>query len=101
MWYLESEGRMNITNETRRASYRQLKPQMRWGKILMTLKGNQMTAREIATKLGFTDMNYVRPRISELQKYGVIQACGATVDPITHKTVAIFEIVEGAIKDVK
>ena len=92
---------MSITRETRRASYKQLKPEKRWGKILIALKGNQMTAREIATKLGYTDMNYVRPRISELQKYNVIRACGATVDPITHKTVAVFEVVEGAIKDVK
>ena len=38
---------MNITDETRRASYRQLKPQMRWGKILMTLKAVSYTHLDV------------------------------------------------------
>jgi hypothetical protein len=44
--------------------------------------------REIAERLGFTDMNAVRPRITELiKKHHKLMECGAVVDSVTGKTV--------------
>ncbi len=45
------------------------------------------TDREVAELLCFTDMNSVRPRISELVKRGLLAECGSTKDKTTGKTV--------------
>lgn len=48
---------MSITRQTRNASYRKLNPLARQAKILEVLGNKEMTSREIATVLGYTDMN--------------------------------------------
>ena len=81
---------MSITKQTRNASYRKLNPLARQAKILEVLGNKEMTSREIATLLGYTDMNAVRPRITELVAMGKIEVCGAVNDPVTGRTVATY-----------
>jgi hypothetical protein len=45
-------------------------------------------------KLGKTDPNYVRPRISFLLQDGVLEECGSKSDPVTGKTVRMVRIVD-------
>lgn len=49
------------------------------------------TARQIKEGMGFTDMNSVRPRITELKDANWIEEVGGgTTDEVTGKTVACF-----------
>ena len=82
---------MSITRQTRNSSYRKLNPLARQAKILEVLGNKEMTSREIATLLGYTDMNAVRPRITELVAMGKIEVCGAVNDPVTGRTVAVYK----------
>jgi predicted ArsR family transcriptional regulator len=49
------------------------------------------TDREICKRLGFTDPNACRPRLTELIKKGLARECGSTRDSVTGKTVRIVE----------
>lgn len=51
-----------------------------------------MSDREVMLILGFTDMNSVRPRITELIKRGVLVECGSIVDVVTGMTVRISRL---------
>lgn len=51
------------------------------------------TDREVMIALGFTDMNSVRPRITELVKDGLLVEDGSETDPITGKTVRVVALV--------
>ena len=48
--------------------------------------------REIMEALRYTDMNAVRPRITELVKAGVLEERGTTIDGVTRKTVRMVQI---------
>lgn len=50
------------------------------------------TDRQIKAHLGFTDMNAVRPRVTELLKRGVLVEAGDTQDTVTGKTVRLVRI---------
>jgi len=50
----------------------------------------EMTARMIATELGFSDMNAVKPRLTELKNKGIIEASGKAYDALTKRSVALF-----------
>ena len=43
------------------------------------------TDREVCGHLGFSDMNTVRPRITELVKAGVLEQVGDQIDPVTER----------------
>jgi hypothetical protein len=51
------------------------------------LAGGPMTDREVMQALGFTDMNAVRPRITELVDAFWCVECGRVEDPTTGKKV--------------
>ena len=51
-----------------------------------------LTDRECLAVLGYTDMNAVRPRITELIDYGVLSEVGETKCPVTEKRVRRCEI---------
>ncbi len=51
-----------------------------------------LTAREIAQRLGFSDLNACRPRLTELRDAGHICECGSVKCPVSHKTVATFAL---------
>lgn len=50
------------------------------------------TARDIMKGLGYTDLNMVRPRITELKNEGLIYECGKVKDFITNKMVSLFTV---------
>lgn len=51
-----------------------------------------LTDRDVLTIMGFSDMNCVRPRITELIKRGVLVEVSKVTDPFTFKTVRACKI---------
>lgn len=51
-----------------------------------------LTDREIMKRLGFTDMNAVRPRITELIDRGIVEECGDVKDSVTGMTVRLVRL---------
>jgi len=82
---------MSITEETRLESYLKTAPGPRQQMILEALGDEEMTARMIANKLGFTDLNAVKPRITELKQSGRIVASGKAYDITSKRNVALFK----------
>ena len=58
--------------------------------ILKALGDAEMTAREIAYKLGFPDLNAVKPRLTELVHEGMLEVTGKRIDKITDRRVSIY-----------
>lgn len=54
-----------------------------------------MTAREICMKLGSNDMNYVRPRLTELVQMGKIEIIGKKLDTETDRNTSVYQVVRG------
>lgn len=83
---------MSNTQETRQESYIKTKSEraLRYEVILNAWEGS-MTAREIMIKLGFKDMNSVRPRITELAKRGLLVEYGKAYDPYTDRYVTRWQ----------
>lgn len=50
-----------------------------------------MTAREIGRKLGYTDLNAVKPRITELSAMGQLVEAGKKFDTVTRRNVTCWE----------
>ena len=90
-----------ITTETRRESHKKTDKVTRQFVILDTLGNEEMTAREIAYKLHYTDLNAVKPRITELMKLGRIEAVGKKLDSVTNRMVAIYRRTNSTPKDTK
>lgn len=51
-----------------------------------------MTAREVCSRLGSDDMNYVRPRLTELVQMGKIEIIGKKRDSVTNRTTSVYQI---------
>ncbi|MGI5848813.1 MAG: hypothetical protein ACOX8Q_01875 [Christensenellales bacterium] len=80
-----------LTEVTRRESHEKTDKRTRQMMILGAWEGD-MTAREIAGKLGFADMNAVRPRITELVQDGYLTEAGVVYDPITGRRVTCWRL---------
>lgn len=78
-----------ITNQTRFESYL-TRPTARQRQILYTLGNREMTARQLCYEMGFSDLNAVKPRLTEMKAQGRVQAVGKTKDEVTGKTVAVW-----------
>lgn len=59
--------------------------------VLSTL--GEASDRQVCEHLGFTDMNAVRPRVTELLDAGVLEETGCRVDPVTERRVRVVRIV--------
>ena len=79
---------MSVTQETRREAYRN-RP-TRNAVILDALGREELTAREIAYRLGFTDLNAVKPRLTEMKEAGILIADKKTLDTVTGRKVALW-----------
>lgn len=84
-----NHNNFNITKQTRQEAY-VVRPATRAVEILKVLGDREMTAREIAYELGFSDLNAVKPRLTELKEIGVIEAVGKKLDHITNRNVAVW-----------
>ena len=86
-----------MIRENSRSSYDDLKPELggRQKQIYMTMLNHMPVAtdREIKDKMGLSDMNSVRPRITELIKSGHLEETESTKCPVTNKTVRRVRIV--------
>lgn len=80
-----------ITKECRKESYI-LRPFTRQANILDVMGNREMTAREICNEMGMVDMNYVRPRLTELVEKGFIEVTGKARDGFTNRTVSVFKV---------
>lgn len=87
-----------ITQETRKESFEDIKKKapVRYELILNRLN-TPKTAKEIAVELyelGFipsTERNYTSPRITELEKMGIVKQCGKKKCKWTGKMVTMYE----------
>ena len=87
---------MSITTECRREGNRKVDRQTRYKQILSTLQDKEMTAREIAYALHFSDLNAVKPRLTELRDKGIVEAIDRRKDPITNVEVTVYRRAENA-----
>jgi predicted HTH transcriptional regulator len=80
-----------ITKETRLESY--IARPIRANEILELMGEEEMTARQIMQKSKYSDMNAIRPRLTELKALGKIEAVGKAYDKATNRSVAVFRVV--------
>ena len=78
-----------ITADCRVESLYRLNKKTRQLDILGVLT-EPMTAREIAGRLGFTDLNTVKPRLTELRDAGIVEVVGKKKDPITGRKASVY-----------
>lgn len=68
---------MGYTEECRREAFERVEPKSIRMKITKLLtEDGAMTSSEIMEKMGYTNPNTIRPRLTELKHDGVIQAVG-------------------------
>lgn len=80
---------MQYTVETRRESNKATDRITRYALILENWDG-LMTAREIGRKLGYSDLNAVKPRITELAQMGQLVEAGKKFDTVTQRNVTCW-----------
>ena len=96
---------MTITSETRQMSFEDIqdKQKIRYIQILNRLD-KPKTAKELAVELfdlGFipsTERNYTAPRLTELEKMGLVKVIDKRKCQYTGKTVAVYEITPEGIE---
>lgn len=94
-----------ITQQTRQLSFQDIKPKrkIRYEQILDRLD-KPKTAKEIAVELfdigiiPSTERNYTAPRLTELEKRGIVKVVGKRKCDYTGKMVAVYEKVDN-LKD--
>jgi hypothetical protein len=95
-----------ITQLTRQISFEDIKPKrkIRYEQILDRLLGGIKTAKEIAVELyelgliPSTERNYTSPRLTELEKMGLVQVINKKKCDYTGKTVAVYQITPEGIE---
>lgn len=85
-----------ISEQCQMESYQFVKAdrQKRISMILRALGEAEMTAREIAYKLGFSDLNAVKPRLTELVQEGILEASGKKLDELTKRKVSVYRRID-------
>ena len=78
------------TRETRLASLLKTDKQTRQRQILDAWPDGPATAREIGKKLGYADLNAVKPRITELVRKGRLVEAGQKYDQVTDRNVTCW-----------
>lgn len=95
-----------ITQKTRQLSFEDIKPKrkIRYQQILDRLMTGTKTAKEIAVELfdleliPSTERNYTAPRLTELEKMGLVKVIDKRKCQYTGKTVAVYEITPEGIE---
>ena len=80
-----------VTKETRNASF--IRRPIRADEILNIMGDREMTARQILLESKYSDMNCIRPRLTELKAQGKIEAVGKAYDMATKRNVALFRAI--------
>ena len=89
-----------ITQLTKQLSFEDIKPKrkLRYEQILDRLLTGVKTAKEIAVELyelgliPSTERNYTSPRLTELEKMGLVHVINKKKCDYTGKTVAVYQI---------
>lgn len=95
-----------ITQLTRQISFEDIKPKrkIRYEQILTRLLTGVKTAKEIAVELyeigliPSTERNYTAPRLTELEKMGLVQVINKKKCDYTGKMVAVYQITSEGIE---
>lgn len=95
-----------ITQKTRQLSFEDIKPKrkIRYEQILDRLITGVKTAKEIAVELfeleliPSTERNYTAPRLTELEKMGLVKVIDKRKCEYTGKTVAVYKITPEGIE---
>ena len=87
-----------IEQETRIDSLHKVDRKRRCFQIRDVLKNNKegMTAREISKALGFSERNYVAPRLTEMKIRGEVEVVGKSYDYETDRMVSVYKLKEVA-----
>lgn len=96
-----------ITYQTRQLSFEDIKPKrkIRYEQILDRLMTGIKTAKEIAVELfdleliPSTERNYTAPRLTELEKMGLVKVIDKKKCEYTGKKVAVYEITPKGIEE--
>ena len=78
------------TEETRFESFLKTDRNKRQQEILAAWPNGPATASEIALKLGYVDLNAVKPRITELVRKGKLTEAGKKYDILTDRNVTCW-----------
>ena len=78
-----------ISKECQLESFKKLDNAKRCRMILSQLD-KPRTAREIAYRLGFSDLNAVKPRLSEMKARGTVEVTEKEKDSITSRNVSVY-----------
>lgn len=97
-----------ITQQTRQMSFEDIKPKrkIRYEQILDRLMTGAKTAKEIAVELfeleliPGTERNYTAPRLTELEKMGLVKVIDKKKCEYSGKTVAVYEITTKGIEQI-
>lgn len=95
-----------ITQQTRQLSFEDIKQKckIRYEQILDRLLTGTKTAKEIAVELyelgiiPSTERNYTAPRLTELEKMGLVQVISKKKCDYTGKMVAVYQIIPEGIE---
>ena len=59
-------------------------------RMILDAMDKPMTAREIAYKLKFSDLNAVKPRLTEMKDRGTVEVIGKSYDYMTNRRVSVY-----------
>ena len=85
----------SITKENRLESYLKTETGER-KRLILSVMDKPMTARQIAYKLGFSDLNTVKPRLKEMRDRGTVEVVGKAYDKATERNVAVYRRISDA-----
>lgn len=88
---------MSITEETRREAFwrKEEFAKKRQSMICNALEKNgPMTAEELTQHFGVSDKNFVKPRLTELFKKGILEKVGVRKSLITDRNTTVWAIKE-------
>ena len=83
-----------LSNITRRESHAKVDKFTRKAKILVALQAGPMTARCVMQVLGYSDLNSVRPRLTELVQEGAVEEVGMLWDEVSERKVSVYALKE-------
>ena len=85
---------MTITETTRREGLNHARKRLtpRAMLIIGELRSGPMTAAELAEKLGFSDLNAVKPRLHELKSMGIVRVVGKRPNRRSGVNNAVYEL---------
>lgn len=82
-----------ISKECRKESYIQ-RPLSRKKQILQIMGDKEMTARQVCRLMKHTDLNFVRPRMTEMVEEGLLEVVGKAYDKATERNVSVYKAID-------